>query len=67
MKELKIWLIRKGLTQAELARRCKTSRQNLHQALSGRRPNPRLRRKLVELGVPARLVQPAAKPQRRAA
>jgi len=61
MKEIKIWLIRNGLTQAELARQCNTTRQNIYRTLSGRRPNPRLRAKLVELGVPARLVRQATR------
>lgn len=67
MKEIKIWLIRNGLTQAELARQLGTTRQNIYRTLSGRRPNPRMRRKLEELGVPARLVRAARKPARRAA
>lgn len=67
MREIKVWLIRNGLTQAELARRCNTTRQHIYRVLSGRRPNPRLRKQLVELGVPAKLVKPAPKPQRRAA
>lgn len=52
----KHWLIDNGLTQEDLAKQCGTTRQHLYRVTTGRRPNPKLRRKLNELGVPAELL-----------
>lgn len=65
MKRIKIWLIRNGMSQADLARELRISQAYLHLVLAGKRKAPGIRNKLVrECGVPRKLVD---LPERRAA
>lgn len=67
MKEIQIWLIRKGLKQADIAKRLGVSRPYLSRVLSGKRKADHVRRKLVRVvGMPARLIRSGVE-QRRAA
>jgi predicted XRE-type DNA-binding protein len=54
--ELKCWLIRHGLSQPKVARQLGITRQYLSSILKSERKAPHIRRKLVDLGLPADLV-----------
>ena len=59
--EIKIELIRAGITQADIARRCEppTSRQFINQVIAGRRDTPRIRECIAAaLGLPVEKVFP---------
>lgn len=67
MNRIKIWMIRNGLRQSEVANRLGVSRSYLHQVLAGKRKAPHIRRKLVRVvGMPSKLVTEPVQ-QRRAA
>ena len=66
MKRIKIWLIRNGRSQAEIARALNVSQVYLHLVLAGKRKAPHIRKKLIrEFGLPKKLVGDPT--QRRAA
>lgn len=55
MLELKIHLIKNGITQLDLARQLGISPQYMSDVVKGRRKAPHIRQRLIALGMPAKL------------
>lgn len=67
LRGLRVWLAVNDTTQAEIARQLGISKPYLTMILRGQRPAVHIREQLVELGVPADLVELPGAEQQRAA
>ena len=65
--ELKVFLIRNRMSQRKLAGQLKITPQYLNEVLMGKRPGTRIRRELVELGIPIEATPPPVKPNKKRA
>jgi transcriptional regulator with XRE-family HTH domain len=54
--EIKAWLVRRGITQTEIAREAGVTHGLVNRTIYGKNNNRRVLRKLVEKGVPERLL-----------
>ena len=65
--ELKVFLIRKKMSQRKLAVQLKITPQYLNEVLTGKRPGSRIRKELVELGLPIEATPPPVKTNKKRA